>query len=178
MKSYLVIDDVIVWNKEIVTPIPLVPPVIPSPIPQPIPSPRIGMWDLHEISLWPVPPLRGPVISVSFVPDAIRFPNGVEIGGVDESQSGTGKDYVISDVKGSFVPLGGNKNAQKIGAGSTMGPIYLRFGPARPRSTWGFPLPSLDVALTPGQIYWINVRATDKSNTEINTQFVATKRMD
>lgn len=158
-----------------------------TPIPTPIPTPTpytppapapAGTWPLNEVQLWPVPPLRGAVISVPFIADAVRYPDGVQVQGIDESQ-GLAKDYVISDINGSFIPLDGNENAAKRGAGSIMGPIYLRFGPARPRTFFGTTtLPTLDVALTPGQVYWINVRATDGSGAEVSTQFVAYKRRD
>ncbi len=164
---------------------PVTPPVTPPPVtPPPAPAPS-GMWDLHPMQLWPVPPLVGSTISVSFVADAVRYPNGITIEGRDEpggSLSGEhpAKDYVISSWQGSFVPVGDNPLGQMIGAGSVGGPIYCRFGPARPRTAWGglITLPTLDLPLTPGETYWINVRAHDGSGAVVSTQFVCKARTD
>ena len=157
----------------------------PIPNPTPVPGPTIPTpppsgilrWDLHPVSLWPVPPLTGSGdrgISVQFIADATRFPNGVEIGLVDESQPSKGKDFVISATPYDFTPV--SPQATKPGSGSTGGPIYCRFGPIRPRTFWGVPLPNIDVPLTPGQAYYINVRASDRG--ACSAQFVATNRTD
>ncbi len=157
---------------------PTVPPVVvpfPPPVAPPPPSTPAGAWPLQSTQLWPVPPLRGSVISVPFVADVAQYPNGFLLQGVDES-NGPAKDYVVSTSQGSFVPL--NANAEQLGAGNVMGPIYMRCGPARPRIWFGLPLPSLDVPTTPGKTYWINVRASDGSGAVVNTQFVCYARTD
>ena len=140
------------------------------------------VWSqFNEVQLWPVPPVTGSGAqgrAIQFVADSAKFPRGVELGGVDESQSGKGKDYVVSACPHSFTPVGGNPLCQKLGAGSTMGPISLRFGPAQPRTFWGQPLPSLDCALTPGGTYYVNFRDTSTARGSVSSQFVITKRTD
>ena len=173
------VDGVVVYASGAVAPAPIpAPPPVLTPPHGPLPvTPPSGTWPLHETQLWPIPPLRGVVISVPFVADVARFPNGVEIKGVDES-NGPAKDYVISEYPGVFEPVGGSPNGVKLGAGSIMGPIYCRFGPARPRLFFGAPLPSIDLSLTPNGVYYINSRAADGSGSIISTQFVCTARID
>jgi len=151
-------------------------PTPPSPLPVILKPFGDLEWNLHPTQLWPVPPVLM-TNSISFVADQVKYPNGVMIKFVDESHYGS-KDYVISDTAHSFEPVGGSSLAAAYGAGSTGGPLYLRFGPAQPRSFWGVPLPSLDVALTPGQRYYINFRAADGSGGIRSSQFVCELRQD
>ena len=170
------------------TPIPPSPPIVPpAPVPTPTPAPsgcsaapNLSWLQFKDIQLWPVPPLRGSGpggASIAFVADAGAFPNGVELVGVDESQ-GSAKDYVISTCPQNFAPVGGNAMCAAIGAGSSMGPLYLRFGPARSRIIFGQTLPSLDCPLTPGGTYYINFRDYYPAYGPVSSQFVIYRRYD
>lgn len=169
-------------------------PPTPTPVPTPPPPPppptacstgMIGgdrVWSpFNEVQLWPVPPVTGSGAqgrAIKFVADSSRYPRGVELGGVDESQPNKPKDYVVSACPHSFVPVGGNPLCQKLGAGSTMGPISLRFGPAQPRTFFGQPLPTVDCPLTPGGTYYVNFRDATGAGGGVSSQFVINKQTD
>ena len=94
------------------------------------------------------------------------------MGGVDEHQPTEPKDYVVSACPHNFNPVGGNANCMKQGAGSVMGPLYLRFGPAQPDTQF------YDCPLTPGQTYYINFRDYFTPRGQVFSQFVIYNRTD
>lgn len=140
------------------------------------------VWSpFNEVQLWPVPPVTGSGVmgrAIQFVADSAKYPRGVLLGGVDESQPSKPKDYVVSACPHSFTPVAGNPMCAKSGAGSIMGPMYLRFGPAETRTFFGQPLPSLDCALTPGGTYYVNYRDSSPAFGGVSSQFVINKRLD
>ena len=140
------------------------------------------VWSpFNEVQLWPVPPVTGSGVqgrAIQIVADSAKFPRGVQLGGVDESQPSKPKDYVVSACPHSFTPVGGNPLCATSGAGSIMGPLYLRFGPAEPRTFFGTPLPTLDCPLTPGGTYYVNFRDSSTAYGGVSSQFVINKRLD
>jgi len=164
------------------------PPPVPPPAPPPSPACAQGMiggdrvWSsFNEVQLWPVPPVAGSGVlgrAIQFVADSAAYPRGVRLQGVDESQPSKSKDYVVSECAHSFTPVGGNSLCTAIGAGSVAGPLYLRFGPAVPRTFFGQPLPSLDCPLTPGGTYYINFRDNSTAYGTVSSQFVFYNRTD
>src|SRR3990172_8806003 len=164
----------------------------PTPTPTPAPSSTCGagetmaagdrVWSpFNEVQLWPVPPITGSGVmgrAIQFVADSAKYPRGVELGGVDESQPSKPKDYVVSACPHSFTPVGGNALCATSGAGSIMGPLYLRFGPAEPRTFFGTPLPTLDCPPTPGGPHHVNFRDSSTAYGGVSSQFVINKRLD
>ncbi|KKW39428.1 MAG: Immunoglobulin-like protein [Parcubacteria group bacterium GW2011_GWA1_54_9] len=143
---------------------------------------------MHPVLLWPIPPVTGSGSlgrAIKIVADNVKYPRGVQIGGVDEfAQSpgiSGGKDYVVSECPHSFVPVAastfeGRQLCTLTGAGRVAGPFRLRFGPAETRTFFGQTLPTLDCPLTPGGTYYVNFRAYDQSYPTVSSQFVILDR--
>lgn len=183
MTIELKVNGVVVYSDQGTPPIPgpVFPPqptLPPAPVGV-IPSYSLGniAWDMHETQLWPIPPLisyHEDGVSISFVADAIKYPQGVLLQLVDEVTGARGKQVVVSEKPHDFTPV--SKLAEMPAAASTGGPMYLRFGPAQPRLFFGVDLGSLDVPLTPGRTYYINFRGTNDK--QVSAQFVVYSRKD